>query len=113
VSPTGSSNPSDLYGDAIHDEWGTYQPTLGPTWHHCVSTRLTMRMLQQSAGTGAMLPPQRGGSGDGGGSGSGAPDASQGNFVPVRCLSITKSPVAPPFELHVMIAAKGVVEHVA
>jgi hypothetical protein len=110
VSPTGSSNPSDLYGDAIHDEWGTYQPTLGPTWHHCVSTRLTMRMLQNSPAA----PPQqqsylqRAGSGGGGS----LPDASQGAFVPLRCLSITKSPVAPPFELHVVIAAKGVVEHV-
>eukprot|EP01032_Pedospumella_encystans_P010568 gene10568-12343_t len=95
VTPSGSANPSDLYGDAIHDDWGTYQPTLGPTWHHCVSTRLTMRMLNRNAATG--------------------PGDSAGirKEAPVRCLSITKSPVSPPFELEVIIVPKGVVEYVA
>jgi hypothetical protein len=96
VSPSGSSNPSDLYGDAIHDEWGTYQPTLGPTWHHCVSTRLTMRVLQ-SAGTIGNFS---------------AVAADSGPSAPVRCLAITKSPVAAPFELDVVIAPKGIVAHV-
>lgn len=101
VSPSGTSNPSDLYGDAILDEWGTYQPTLGPTWHHCVSTRLTMRLVQSP-------PPQwRGGEGVSGDGAGGAPRPQ------VRCLSITKSPVAGPSELHVVIAAKGIVEHTA
>lgn len=102
VSPSGTSNPSDLYGDAILDEWGTYQPTLGPTWHHCVSTRLTMRLVQQpqwAAGSSAESV-----SGD---------SAGAALRAPVRCLSITKSPVAGPSELHVVIAAKGIVEHTA
>lgn len=32
--------------------------------------------------------------------------------VQVRCLSITKSPVAPPFELNVVIAPKGVEKYI-
>jgi len=95
VTPSGSANPSELYGDAIHDDWGTYQPTLGPTWHHCVSTRLTMRILNRNT---AVI---------GGEGGQGVR-----REAPVRCLSITKSPVAPPFELEVMIAPRGVVEHI-
>lgn len=101
VTPSGSANPSDLYGDAIHDDWGTYQPTLGPTWHHCVSTRLTMRILNRNTistgGAESVLGVQGGG---------------VRREAPVRCLSITKSPVAPPFELEVMIAPRGVMEYV-
>ena len=102
MSPAGGGNPADLYGDAIHDEYGTYQPTLGPTWHHCVSTRLTMRLLPQL---------QNNGSGSNTGSSSGGVGPG-GTCTQMRCLSITKSPVAPPFELNVIIASKGVTEHI-
>lgn len=108
VTPSGSANPSDLYGDAIHDDWGTYQPTLGPTWHHCVSTRLTMRILNRNTTAAAVGDAGEGWQGGQGGQGG------QGvrREAPVRCLSITKSPVAPPFDLEVVIAPRGVVEYV-
>jgi len=32
----------DAFGDAISDQASVYRPTLGPLWHHCVSTRLAM-----------------------------------------------------------------------
>lgn len=98
VSPSGSSNPSDLYGDAIHDQWGTYQPTLGPTWHHCVSSRLTIRIGQSrhfarsATGESGCLQNQN-----------------TSSDIALRCLSITKSPVAAPYELDVIIAPSGVV----
>jgi len=107
VSPTSSAsatggfaarNPMDLYGDAIHDEWGTYQPTLGPTWHHCVSTRLTMHSISRDYPH--QQPPQQGQEYE-----TGQEDHCQ----QLRCLSITKSPIAAPYKLEVIICARGIV----
>ena len=106
MSPSGNSNPSDLYGDAIHDQWGTYQPTLGPTWHHCVSTRLTIRIGTSTSTRSVAATTTTTTTMDGDDYNS-MPNSS--NNIPVRCLSITKSPVAAPYELDVIIAPTGVV----
>jgi hypothetical protein len=107
-----------VYGDAIYDDWGTYQPTLGPTWHHCVSTRLTLRLLQHNP----HIINRSFGAGFGGALGDVANEnvCDSGNRhavsktlmmrgeAQVRCLAITKSPVAAPFELKVFIGPMGI-----
>ena len=78
------SNPAALYNDAIRDEHGAvYQPTLGPTWHHCVSLRLTMNTLALG-GVGPAGQPLR-----------------------QKYVSITKSPISPPCTLPFNVSSSG------
>jgi RAD51-like protein 1 len=65
----GGDNP---LGDTIQDIGGIYRPTLGPAWHHCVSTRLTMFMTRGDMGRGNGERVE----------------------VGIRTISLTKSPIA-------------------
>lgn len=76
-------------GDRIIDIGGVYRPTLGPTWHHCVSTRLTMYVSRASEwGIGG---EGRGSYEDG-----------------VRVITLSKSPIAGPFKIPFEIVQGGV-----
>lgn len=84
-----AANPSALYNDAILDEHGqAYQPALGPTWHHCVSIRLTMNTT--------LLPPE---------GGVAAADGQQ--MVKQKYVSVTKSPICGPHSVPFIITAAG------
>ena len=74
---------SNVLGDQMHSSWGTFQPTLGPTWHHCVSIRLTLQKLQVL------------------GAAEGSRDAE------VRVICITKSPLSPPLKVNFRICNAG------
>ena len=41
-----NSDQDDPLGDRMKDMGGDYRPTLGPAWHHCVSTRLVMHVTR-------------------------------------------------------------------
>ncbi len=89
-----STNPAALYNDAILDEFGAvYQPTLGPTWHHCVSLRLTMNTVL----VGSVA--------------EGEEQQATGTALGVRqkFVSITKSPISGPHSVPFLVAASGLV----
>ena len=83
------SNNNDPLGDRIVDIGGVYRPTLGPTWHHCVSTRLTMYVSRASEW-------------DVGGDGRGSNDDG------VRVITLSKSPIAGPLKIPFEIVQGGV-----
>lgn len=83
---------NDPLGDRIIDIGGVYRPTLGPTWHHCVSTRLTMYLSKASE-----WDIVGGGGGDGRGS----------NEDGVRVITLSKSPIAGPFKIPFEIVQGG------
>jgi hypothetical protein len=87
VTASSSSNPSALYNDAIMDEYGAaYQPALGPTWHHCVSIRLTMNTAMTNAESGVR--------GD-------------GQTTRQKYVSITKSPISGPHTMPFVVTSGG------
>lgn len=88
---------NDPLGDRIIDIGGVYRPTLGPTWHHCVSTRLTMYVSKASE-WGIV------GGGGGGGLGEGRASYEDG----VRVITLSKSPIAGPFKIPFEIVQGGV-----
>jgi hypothetical protein len=73
----------------MNSSYGTFQPTLGPTWHHCVSIRLTLQRLQGPAAQ-AMQGVNAQGSGE-----------------EVRVICVTKSPLSPPLKVHFRICNAG------
>lgn len=84
----------DPLGDRIKDLGGNYRPTLGPAWHHCVSTRLTMHMARAEdwPGVGEFQGQVLG----------------PGGEKAVRVVSLTKSPIAGPCQIPFEITASGV-----
>ncbi len=87
-----SANPSALYNDAILDEYGqAYQPALGPTWHHCVSIRLTMNTTLIATSS----------------EGAAAATDGQQQAIKQKYVSITKSPICGPHSVPFMITAAG------
>ena len=56
----------DPLGDKIRDIGGDYRPTLGPAWHHCVSTRLVMYVTRGPGGVDGVMGIGAGGGGVGG-----------------------------------------------
>lgn len=84
----------DPLGDRIKDLGGNYRPTLGPAWHHCVSTRITMHMAraQDWPGVGEFQGQVQG----------------PGGEQAVRVVSLTKSPIAGPCQIPFEITASGV-----
>lgn len=79
-----NSDRNDPLGDRIRDIGGDYRPTLGPAWHHCVSTRLVMHVT-------------RGG------------DGSNGDRGGVKVVSLVKSPIAGHTQLPFEIREEGIV----
>ena len=100
VTPSNNSNPSDVYGDVIQDGLDLYQPTLGPTWHHCVSTRITIRIVHRNydnINNEASHPNIQ------------HSNATTEDGTIIRCLSIVKCPIAPMSSVNVIISSKGIV----
>ena len=100
VTPSNNSNPSDVYGDVIQDGLDLYQPTLGPTWHHCVSTRITIRIVHRNydnINNEASHPNIQ------------HSNATTDDGTIIRCLSIVKCPIAPMSSVNVIISSKGIV----
>ncbi len=108
------------FGDTIEDEAGDFRPTLGPTWHHCVTTRLVMsnvaaaRSARAAAGTGAGGDEE--GDGDGVGGEFTFPGISKGaGRLPwelqslTKVVELTKSPIAPRERVCFVIGARGLV----
>lgn len=89
VTLASSSNPASLYNDAILDEHGAvYQPTLGPTWHHCVSLRLTMNTLSSATpGGDVRINPTV--------------------TLKQKYISITKSPISAPATMPFNVTSSG------
>ena len=56
----------DPLGYKIRDIGGDYRPTLGPAWHHCVSTRLVMYVTRGPGGVDGVMGIGAGGGGVGG-----------------------------------------------
>lgn len=103
VTPSNNSNPSDVYGDVIQDGLDLYQPTLGPTWHHCVSTRITIRIVDRNYDNINNINHE-----------VSHPNIQRGNATNedgtiIRCLSIVKCPIAPTSSVNVIISSKGIV----
>lgn len=103
VTPSNNSNPSDVYGDVIQDGLDLYQPTLGPTWHHCVSTRITIRIVDRNYDNINNINNE-----------VSHPNIQRGNATNedgtiIRCLSIVKCPIAPTSSVNVIISSKGIV----
>eukprot|EP00981_Chlorochromonas_danica_P005356 scaffold1084_cov250-Ochromonas_danica.AAC.7 len=69
---------ADMFGDAIVSGDMTYVPALGATWHHCVTTRLTLS-LSSPAGASNVRGK----------------------------LSVSKSPIAAPQSLEYIIGMRG------
>lgn len=90
---TRERDSNDPLGDRIIDIGGVYRPTLGPTWHHCVSTRLTMYVSKPSE-WGIV----------GGGLAEGRASYEDG----VRVITLSKSPIAGPFKIPFEIVQGGV-----
>eukprot|EP01034_Spumella_vulgaris_P029022 gene29022-35996_t len=90
VTMASSTNPSALYNDAILDEYGAaYQPALGPTWHHCVSIRLTMNTTLTTT------------------SSRDADNGHTGVQTRQKYVSITKSPISGPHTMPFVVVSGG------
>ena len=110
-------NEDNPLGDGIRDIGGSYRPTLGTAWHHCVSTRLTMHTEPSrdwvegflEGGDSTNCTAGRGpGQGVGGGGGEGRGYEEEG----VKVLSLTKSPIAAPCQLPFRISRSGLEERI-
>lgn len=75
---------SEVLGERIQDSTGLYVPALGPTWHHCVTTRLVIN--RQPVMTGI---------------------AAGSRAVERRYIRVVKSPLVPPQPLPFVIAPGG------
>ena len=84
----------DLLGEMIQDSGMEYIPSLGATWHHCVSTRLFVNRDRQSAmvQTGGMRV-------------TGTTLSTV--YADRRFINIRKSPIAAPCSIPYTISKKG------
>jgi hypothetical protein len=82
---------NDICGDKIVDGTGELKPFLGSTWHHCVTTRLVMKkIINPYIDDSNQFENKR-------------------NIKSDRVIVLTKSPLAPAFELTYIIDDTGIV----
>lgn len=86
---------NDVCGDKITDGTCEFKPFLGSTWHHCVTTRLVMKRI---------INPYIDDSNE--------DDRNKRNIKSDRVLVLTKSPIAPTFELSYLINDTGIVSSI-
>lgn len=130
IPAAGSGSGGDSDSDRARGSEEVYQPTLGPTWHHCVSTRLTMATSSRSLVSDMLMGlddgdrqqhVQRGfscddddGAGAAGAAGSdGAAVRSSnpnlGGLLPQqRVIIISKCPIAGRHVVPVVITSRGI-----
>lgn len=83
----------DTYGDIFLDRSGTYRPALGPTWYHCVTTRIVLNTAVDQYHHGNSI----------GSSGSGEGSDSR------RVMNLVKSPIAGNVSMDYAIQMAGIV----
>jgi hypothetical protein len=93
VNSCNSEHHPEWLGDTIYDPTTgiEYMPTLGPTWHHCVTTRLIM-----SSGSVHTQHQQQS-------------DAETLDRRFLRTVTIGKSPIAPKQSYVYQITGQGIV----
>ena len=106
----------DYDEDKITDISGqVYKPSMGVTWHHCISTRLVMNKMSPESQLRCSFSPSAASTpvvSNTGYSNDASPRAAT-NFSEIvhydRMLSLTKSPVAPKCSLPYTIQSSGLV----
>lgn len=92
VVPFTTNAYDDMFGEVIRDSGMDFIPSLGATWHHCVSTRLVVNRDHNSVQTYGMRV-----------TGTTLSTA----YADRRFINIRKSPFAAPISIPYTITNKG------